>query len=68
LFFTFAGAKDQIIAFGAADYTASAPEFDSDQPVVRPSVRRHRQVHGCAWPGHQHAGYGWYVHASYSRC
>ena len=36
LFFTFAGAKDQIIAFGAADYTASAPEFDSDQPVVRP--------------------------------
>ena len=36
LFFTFAGAKDQIIAFGAADYSASAPEFDAGQPVVRP--------------------------------
>jgi len=36
LFFTFADGKDQIIAFGAADYTASAPEFDAGQPVVRP--------------------------------
>src|SRR6266540_4509678 len=36
LFFTFADRKDQIIAFGAADYTASAPEFDAGQPVVRP--------------------------------
>jgi len=36
LFFTFADAKDQIIAFGAADYSSSAPEFDADQPVVRP--------------------------------
>jgi hypothetical protein len=36
LFFTFADGKDQIIAFGAADYSASAPEFDAGQPVVRP--------------------------------
>ena len=36
LFFTFADGKDQIIAFGAADYSPSAPEFDADQPVVRP--------------------------------
>src|SRR5215471_11309769 len=27
MFFTFAGDQDQIIAFGAADYTPSAPEF-----------------------------------------
>src|SRR6478672_10564341 len=33
LFFTFADGKDQIIAFGAADYSPSAPEFDSDQAV-----------------------------------
>ena len=36
LFFTFADGKDQIIAFGVADYSASAPEFDAGQPVVRP--------------------------------
>jgi len=36
LFFTFADGKDQIIAFGAADYSASAPEFDAGRPVVRP--------------------------------
>ena len=36
LFFTFADGKDQIIAFGAADYSPSAPEFDAGQPVVRP--------------------------------
>ena len=36
LFFTFAGGKDQIIAFGAADYPSSAPEFEAGQPVVRP--------------------------------
>jgi hypothetical protein len=36
LFFTYADRKDQIIAFGAADYTPSAPEFDAGQPVVRP--------------------------------
>jgi hypothetical protein len=36
LFFTFAEGKDQIIAFGAADYSPSAPEFDAGQPVVRP--------------------------------
>ena len=36
LFFTFADGKDQIIAFGAADYSVSAPEFDAGQPVVRP--------------------------------
>src|ERR1043166_4713000 len=35
LFFTFAEGKDQIIAFGAADYSPSAPEFDAGQPVVR---------------------------------
>jgi hypothetical protein len=35
LFFTFADGKDQIIAFGAADYSPSAPEFDAGQPVVR---------------------------------
>jgi hypothetical protein len=36
LFFTFADRKDQIIAFGAADYSTSTPEFDAGQPVVRP--------------------------------
>ena len=36
LFFTFAEGKDQIIAFGAADYSPSAPEFDAGQPAVRP--------------------------------
>ena len=36
LFFTFADRKDQIIAFGAADYSPSAPEFDAGEPVVRP--------------------------------
>ena len=36
LFFTFAEGKDQIIAFGAADYSPSAPEFDAGKPVVRP--------------------------------
>ena len=36
LFFTFADRKDQIIAFGAADYSPAAPEFDAGQPVVRP--------------------------------
>jgi hypothetical protein len=36
LFFTFADDKDQIIAFGAADYSPSAPEFDAGQSVVRP--------------------------------
>ena len=35
LFFTFADRKDQIIAFGVADYTPSAPEFDAGQPAVR---------------------------------
>jgi hypothetical protein len=23
-----------------------------------------RQLHGCAWPGHQHPGCGWFVYAS----
>ncbi len=36
LFFTFAEGKDQIIAFGAADYSPSAPEFGAGQEVVRP--------------------------------
>ena len=34
-------------------------------PACRPSgFRRDRQVHGCAWPGHQHPECGWFVHAS----
>src|ERR1051325_9183924 len=36
LFFTFADGKDQIIAFGAADYSPSVPEFEADKPAVRP--------------------------------
>ena len=36
MFFTFADGKDQIIAFGAADYSPSTPEFDAGQPVIRP--------------------------------
>ena len=36
LFFTFADRKDQIVAFGAADYSPSNPEFDAGQPLVRP--------------------------------
>ena len=36
MFFTFAEGKDQIISFGAADYSPSVPEFDSDKPVIRP--------------------------------
>ena len=36
MFFTFADRKDQIIAFGVADYSPSAAEFDAGQPVVRP--------------------------------
>jgi len=35
MFFTFADRKDQIIAFGVADYSPSAAEFDAGQPVVR---------------------------------
>jgi hypothetical protein len=35
MFFTFADRKDQIIAFGVADYSPSVPEFDAGQPVVR---------------------------------
>jgi hypothetical protein len=49
MFFTFAGGKDQIIAFGASDYSPSTPEF--------------RQVHGCARPGHQHAQFGRFLRA-----
>lgn len=36
MFFTFGDGKDQIIAFGAADYSPSAPEFDAGRPVIRP--------------------------------
>jgi hypothetical protein len=36
LFFTFADGKDQIVAFGAADYSPSAPEFDAGRSIVRP--------------------------------
>ena len=36
MFFTFADAKDQMIAFGAADYSPSVPEFDAGKSVVRP--------------------------------
>ena len=35
MFFTFADRKDQIIAFGVADYSPTAPEFEAGQPVVR---------------------------------
>jgi hypothetical protein len=27
-------------------------------------LRRNRQVHGCAWPGHQYAECGWFVYTS----
>jgi hypothetical protein len=36
LFFTFGGGADQIIAFGAADYSPAAAEFDAGKAVVRP--------------------------------
>jgi hypothetical protein len=36
MFFTFADGKDQIIAFGAADYSPSTPEFESGKSAVRP--------------------------------
>jgi hypothetical protein len=36
MFFTFAEGEDQIIAFGAADYSPSTPEFEAGKPVVRP--------------------------------
>ena len=36
LFFTFAEGKDQIIAFGAADYSPSTPEFEAGKSAVRP--------------------------------
>ena len=36
MFFTFAEGKDQIIAFGAADYSPTIPEFEAGQSVVRP--------------------------------
>ena len=36
MFFTFAGGKDQIIAFGAADYLPSTPEFETGKSAVRP--------------------------------
>jgi hypothetical protein len=36
MFFTFENGKDQIIAFGAADYSPSAPEFEAGRAAVRP--------------------------------
>jgi hypothetical protein len=36
MFFTFADGKDQIIAFGAADYSPTVPEFEAGQSAVRP--------------------------------
>ena len=36
MFFTFADSKDQIVAFGAADYSPSAPEFEAGRSAVRP--------------------------------
>ena len=36
MFFTFADSKDQIIAFGAADYSPSTPEFEAGKSAVRP--------------------------------
>jgi hypothetical protein len=35
MFFTFGDHKDQIIAFGVADYSPTAPEFEAGQAVVR---------------------------------
>jgi hypothetical protein len=35
MFFTFADRKDQIIVFGVADYSPSAPEFEAGQAAVR---------------------------------
>ena len=35
MFFTCDDRKDQIIAFGVADYLANVPEFEAGQPVVR---------------------------------
>jgi hypothetical protein len=35
MFFTFEDRKDQIIAFGVADYSPNVPEFEAGQPVVR---------------------------------
>ena len=35
MFFTFTDRKDQIIAFGVADYSPSAAEFEASQPAVR---------------------------------
>jgi hypothetical protein len=35
MFFTFGDHKDQIIAFGVADYSPTAPEFEAGQPAVR---------------------------------
>jgi hypothetical protein len=40
MFFTFADRKDQIIAFGAADYSPSAPEFEAGRPAVRAALAR----------------------------
>lgn len=36
MFFTFGDGKDQIIAFGAGDYSPSTPEFRAGQSAVRP--------------------------------
>src|SRR5262249_45472810 len=33
---TFAEGNDQMLAFGAVDYSPSAPEFEADKPVIRP--------------------------------
>lgn len=35
MFFSFNEGKDQIIAFGVADYSRDAPEFDAGQSAVR---------------------------------
>ena len=35
MFFSFADRKDQIIAFGVADYSPSKPEFEPDHSAVR---------------------------------
>src|SRR6516162_9701062 len=46
MFFTFANGKDQIVAFGAADYSPSAPEFEAGQAVVRPVLGGTRKYMG----------------------
>jgi hypothetical protein len=55
MFFTFGDRKDQIVAFGVADYSPSAPEFEAGQAAVRAILGGDWQVHGRPWPISQYA-------------